>query len=118
MNIGVSHKELNVNNATVLSSGAKLVAHELELLLNMPKYGLFFGNNMGVDLEKYLYLKNKQATFHLIRDDIVEALRKYGKANLKELTLVFGADSTLTIVLTVTVKSTQELVTLPIVLRE
>lgn len=115
MNIGVSYKEINKNNATVLKSGVSLIADELEMLLNLPKYSFFFGNNMGLDLEKYLYLRNKNAVYNLVRDDIMEVLRKYDKVILRELAVVFR-ESALYIVLTVQVKSTGDLINVPITL--
>lgn len=116
MRTGVIYNEINTNNSTAIRSGATLIAKELELLLNMSKHDLFFGNNMGIDLERYLYLRNRQATYHLIRDDIVDLLRKYGKVNLRELSIVFKS-GTLEIYLTVEVKSTLEVFTVPLILK-
>lgn len=119
MNIGLNYKRIvNIENekaTTHLSTGLELIKSELELLLNMPKYSLFFGNNMGLDLEKYLYLRNREAVYHLIRDDITEVLNKYNKVNLKELRILFK-DSEINIILEVEVKSTLERLTLPITL--
>lgn len=115
MYIGLSHKQINRNGATVLSSGAELIAHELELLLNMPKHSLFFGSDLGLDLEKYLFLSNKQAMHHLIRDDILKVLEQYGKVDLVRLTTAFQG-STLIITLVVRVKTTQQAITIPLTL--
>lgn len=114
MNIGISHREIQgINGTTKMQTGSPLIRDELYLLLNFKKYGLFFGNNLGLDLEKYLYLTNKEAIFHLVRDDITELLRKYGKVSLREMSMEFREDSTLQITLVVVTRDTGELIELP-----
>lgn len=115
MNYGVSYKQMNLNGGTPVSFGAKLIADELEFYLTMPKYSLFFGNEMGLDLEKYLFLPNKTATFHLIKSEIENALSNYNKVILQEITMVFE-ETKLIIDLRVLVKSTGESFTLPLLL--
>lgn len=101
INIGTIYNKITEDGRTYLASGSELVAGELALLLNFPKYSLFFGNNMGLDLEKYLHLKNKQAIFNLIKADIEKLFDKYGKVYLKKVDMIFGQDSVLHITLTV-----------------
>lgn len=100
-NTGVAYNDIVADNKTKLISGTSLIVKELELLLNFPKYSLFFGNNMGLDLERYLHLKNNQATFNLIKSDIEKLFAKYGKAYLQKVEVVFNVDGSLTITLTV-----------------
>lgn len=116
MNIGISYKNINENGTTKLTSGVNLIKDELTLLLNMPKYSMFFGNNMGLDLEKYLYLRNRKAVYHLIKDDITNVLDNYGKVRLRELRILFN-DYELKIILEVAVRATNELILLPLTLR-
>lgn len=81
MATGTNYRNL-VNEATGktnLISGNELIKQELQMLFNLDKYSLFFGNEMGVNLNKYLHLTNRTATFNLIKTDIEIALRKYGK---------------------------------------
>lgn len=113
MRLGVSYKDIVKGGTTNLQTGFPLIRDELELLINFKKHGLFFGNNLGLDLEKYLYLSNKEATFHLIRDDIIELLRKYGKVYLKELSMEFKQDNTIHITIVVVTRDTGELLQLP-----
>lgn len=75
---------------TKLSTGADLVMAELSLIFKMDKYSLFFGNNMGLDLEKYLYTNNKVATFNLIKTDIEAFFTTYPKATLKKIEIQFS----------------------------
>lgn len=117
MNIGITYKDINSNNATVLKTGVDLIRDELTLLLNMPKHSLFFGNNIGIDLERYLYLRNRKAVYHLIRDDIIDTLNKYGKVVLERLSIVFRETSTLEILLHVIVRATRETIVIPIVVQ-
>jgi len=100
-NVGTIYSKITADGKTYLASGSELVASELSLLLNFQKYSLFFGNNMGVDLEKYLHLNNKQAIFNLIKSDIEILFSKYGKAYLKKIDMIFNTDSSLEITLTV-----------------
>jgi hypothetical protein len=104
MIIGVDYKNI-VNNSkgANLEFGAQMIAAELELLLGLKQYSLFFGNNMGLDLEKYLGLTNRTATFNLIKADIEELFSKYRRAKLKKLEMDFdGANSRVIINVTVT----------------
>lgn len=78
------------NGNTKLSTGADLVMAELSLIFKMDKYSLFFGNNMGLDLEKYLYTNNKVATFNLIKTDIEAFFTTYPKATLKKIEIQFS----------------------------
>jgi phage baseplate assembly protein W len=74
---------------TKLTQGLDMIKQELTLLLNFRKHSLFFGNNMGLDLEKYLYLTNKTATFNLIRSEIEALFRKYRRVTLKKIEIKF-----------------------------
>ena len=65
---------------------------------NIEKYSLFFGNEIGVDLSKYLHLTNRTATFNIIKTEIEVALRKYGKVVPVSIDMRFD-DSTNTIVI-------------------
>lgn len=75
---------------TKLSTGADLVMAELSLIFKMDMHSLFFGNNMGLDLEKYLYTNNKVATFNLIKTDIEAFFTTYPKATLKKIEIQFS----------------------------
>lgn len=87
---GVNYLNIfNEDGSTKLITGADLVMAELSLLFKMDKYSLFFGNNMGLDLEKYLYTNNKVATFNLIKSDIEAFFATYPKAILKRLEIQF-----------------------------
>lgn len=117
MNVGLSYKQINKGGYTQITSGAELVAHELEALFNMPRHSLFFGSGLGVDLERYLFLQNDRAVHHLIRDDILKVLEVYGKVDLIGLTTAFKGDL-ITITLEVKVKSTQQAMTVPLTIGE
>ena len=94
MTIGVDYKRMfNSSKATRTVSSAELVAAELNLLLNFKKYSLFFGNEMGLDLEKYISLTNRTAPFNLIKSDIEHLFRKYRRANLKKIEMQFNGES-------------------------
>ena len=80
-----------------LSSGVSLIAEELGFLFSIPKYSLFFGNNIGVDLEKYLHLGLKSATFNLIKNEILNLFLKYERAKLTTITMRLDADNNLII---------------------
>ena len=105
---GVSYKNLfspNAGNTNILS-GINMIKEELELLLTFKKYGLFFGNNMGLGCEKYLFLGNKLATFNLVKADIEELFRKYTRATLLKTEVTFSSSTnTLIINLIVAVNS-------------
>lgn len=103
INIGIDFENITASQGnTALIAGIELIAKELKMLLNFPKYSLFFGNNMGLDLEKYMFLKNKQATFNLIKSDIEQLFAKYKRAYLKQIDMTFdNADNALMIDLTV-----------------
>lgn len=113
MNLGISYKQLNKNNTTPILHGVDLIKDELVLLLNTKKYDLYFNGNLGLDLEKYLYLSNTEATFHLIKEDIKDLLLKYGKAQLKELTIHFKGQGTLYITLLVLINNTSDILEIP-----
>jgi hypothetical protein len=66
-----------------------MIRDELELLLNFKKHSLFFGNSIGLDLEKYLYLTNRTATFNLIRSEIESLFRKYRRVSLQKIQIRF-----------------------------
>lgn len=91
MAVGADYKKLFNHEKEELNliSGIDLIVRELELLLNFPRYSLFFGNNMGLDLEKYLYLSNRRAIFNLIADDIKKFFNTYGRVNLTSLEMSF-----------------------------
>lgn len=93
MAVGVDYKNIFVDKKTKLTSGADLIRAELELLLNFRKYGLFFGNNMGLDCERYIGLKNKVATFNLIKSEIEELFSKYGRAFIKQIEMKFNEET-------------------------
>lgn len=97
---GVNYKNIinKLTGKTNLISNIELIRQELELLFNIEKYSLFFGNEIGVDLSKYLHLTNRTATFNLIKTEIEVALRKYGKVVPVSIDMRFD-DSTNTIVI-------------------
>lgn len=91
---GTNYKDIfnQETNSTNLLSGTALIRNELEFLLSFKKYSLFFGNNMGLDCEKYLGLSNRVATFNLIKSDIEDLFRKYKRAIIKNIKMVFNDD--------------------------
>lgn len=94
MIVGVDYKDILDNaEATKLKFGVEMIRSEIELLLNFKKYTLFFGNNMGLDLEKYLHLENKTATFNLIKSDIEELFAKYRRVKLNRLRMTFDEET-------------------------
>lgn len=94
MIIGVDYKQIyDEKGATALKTGIDMIATEIELLLNFKKYSLFFGNNMGLDLEKYLGLTNRLATFNLIKSDIQDLFRKYRRVKLKTIEITFNKEN-------------------------
>lgn len=91
MIVGVDYKDIfNNSKGTRLKIGVEMIRAELELLLNFKKYSLFFGNEMGLDLEKYLGLRNRTATFNLIKSDIEEMFAKYRRVKLKKVEMSFN----------------------------
>lgn len=100
---GVDYKNIfNNSKAANIELGVNMIAAELELLLSFKKYSLFFGNNMGLDLEKYLGLTNRTATFNLIKADIEELFAKYRRVRLRRLEMEFDGSSN-AIIINVTV---------------
>ena len=77
---------------TKLVYGTNLIAAELSMLLTMPKNSLFFGNDIGLDLEQYQYVTNNSALFNLIKRDIENLFYKYGRAQLREVLIRFNTD--------------------------
>lgn len=76
--------------STKLTQGAKLIQSELTFLVQTRKHSLFFGNDLGLDLERYLYLLNNQATFNLIKDEIEVLFNKYKKVYLQRIDMQFN----------------------------
>lgn len=91
MIVGVDYKDIfNNSKAANLKYGIEMIRAELELLLGFKKYSLFFGNEMGLDLEKYLGLRNRTATFNLIKSDIETLFAKYRRVKLKRIEMSFN----------------------------
>lgn len=100
---GVDYKRIfNNSKGANLEFGVEMIAAELELLLGFKKYSLFFGNEMGLDLEKYLGLTNRTATFNLIKADIEELFAKYRRVKLRRIEMDFDGSSN-SIIINVTV---------------
>lgn len=113
---GIDYRNIfNDNRATQIVEGEELIQAELYLLLNFPKYSLFFGNNMGLDLEKYLNITNKTAAFNLIRADLEEFFAKYRRVQLVNLELEFD-NSNLAININLTVSYNSRLMSIPLTL--
>lgn len=113
---GIDYRNIfSKNESTNLVEGEELIKAELLLLMSMPKYSLFFGNKMGLDLEKYLGVTNKSAAFNLIRADIEELFSKYRRAKLVSLEMEFD-DKNLAIIINITVAINNRLVTVPVTL--
>jgi hypothetical protein len=105
MATGTKYYELFDTNSksTKLISGSALIAEEIRILVSIQKYSLFFGNNIGLGVNKYLFLSNKLATFNLIKADIEKLFSKYKRAQLLKTEMVFDElTNTLVITLTVT----------------
>lgn len=117
---GVDYRNIfNSDKATQLVSGADLVVAELNLILQMQKYSLFFGNNMGFDAERFLSLMNKTATFNLIKSELEEVFSKYNKATLIKTTMNFdNSSSELTINLSITINDSGDIVNIPFTLSD
>ena len=84
-------------------SSIDLIKQEVEFLLGFQKYSLFFGNNMGFSPQKYLGLRNRIATYNLIKSDLVDLFAKYKRAKIQSLDITFDEqNSRLIIDLTLT----------------
>jgi hypothetical protein len=118
MATGTDYKNLTntATKKTALIYGKTLIRNELEMLFSLEKYSLFFGNDFGLDLNKYLSLTNRAATFNLIKADIEDTLRKYGKVTPTSLNMRFDeAENSIVIDLTVSLTpGGNSLVTIPI----
>lgn len=83
----------DTSGKTVTISGPELIEAELSLLLNFRKYSLFFGNEMGLDLEKYIGLSNRAAIFNLIKAEIENLFAKYKRAYVKKIEMKFSKET-------------------------
>ena len=111
MAIGTNYKELinTDSNETQLIKGLDVIKMELEVLLGFERYTLFFGNNMGLDANRFLQLRNPLATFNLIKAEIEKLIVKYNRVRLVKTEMIFKEDtSTLEINLTVIPKGARE----------
>lgn len=94
MAIGTDYRNLTTTTGkTKLINSNELIKRELEMLFNFDKYSLFFGNEIGINLNKYSHLTNRTATFNLIKTDIETALRKYGKVIPISINMKFIEDT-------------------------
>jgi len=94
MIIGVDYRDMfDSAKATRLKRDTEMILAELNLLLNMEKYSLFFGNNMGLDCEKYLNLTNKTAIFNLVKSEIEGLFIKYKRAIINKIEISFEDES-------------------------
>lgn len=116
---GIDYRNIiNKNlNRTEIKEGVDLVVAELSLLLNFEKNSLFFGNNMGLDLTKYLTLTNKAATFNLIKAEIERVFNKYNRAILERVEMTFN-DAELAVIINLTVRVDNQLINLPFEIRD
>jgi hypothetical protein len=115
MPTGVDYRDI-VNTKTKetrLIGTEELVLAELSLLLNMDKHTLFFGNNMGLDLSKYLHLTNKVAVFNLVRADIEDFFKVYRRATLVDISMRFD-ESRLKLVIDLTLNIAGNITRLPL----
>lgn len=87
---GVAFSKIFQNKEVNLVNGVELFQSELNFLFTTPKHSLFFGNNLGVDLSRYLHLLNTQATLNLIKADIEDVLIKYGRVYLRKIEMNFN----------------------------
>lgn len=85
-----SNTEGEVIAETQLVSGAKLIQSEIEFLLKTEKHTMFFGNNLGADLNKYLHLLNNQATYNLIKSELEDMFIRYRKVYLQKMSMNFN----------------------------
>lgn len=92
---GVDYRNIfdEATSSTNLISGINMIAAEINLLLNHKKYTLFFGNDMGLDCERYIGLRNRVATFNLIRSDIEKLFKKYKRATIKKIDMSFNEEN-------------------------
>ena len=113
MAVGVGYKNIFDGNGKIrFIERDELIKEELEMLLTFPKNSLFFGNNMGLDLNKYLQLSNNQAVFNLIKKDIEKVLENYRKVRPVNIEMLFNPNSgNLTINLTVSPVNSNRLIT-------
>lgn len=86
---GVNREQIFKDGKLNLIEGEGLYKQELEFLFNIPKGTLFFGNDLGLDLEAYLFLSNNQAIFTLIKEQIEKAILSYKKVAIERLELLF-----------------------------
>jgi hypothetical protein len=90
---------------TKIIRGLDVIKEELEILLGFEKYSLFFGNNIGLDARRFLYLPNKLATFNLIKSEIEVLITKYNRVRLIKTEMNFNkTTSTLEVNITVVPK--------------
>lgn len=89
MPTGVNSKALFRNKTTNYLSGIDLIKSELETLLSIQKFSLFFGNNIGLGPEKYLGLSSRTATFNLIKREIEVFFSKYNRVKLVGIEMSF-----------------------------
>lgn len=91
MPVGTDIKNLfsDSSHKTNTVSGIDLIKQEVEFLLLFQKYSLFFGNEIGFSPEKYLSLRNREATFNLIRSELQKVFSKYKRAVIKEISMSF-----------------------------
>lgn len=89
------------SKATKTLSGINLIKQEVEFLLGHIKYSLFFGNNMGFSAERFLSLRNRIATFNLIRAELEKLFSKYKRASIRTIEMSFD-QTTNTIVVDLT----------------
>lgn len=75
---------------TIITVGAELIKSEISFLLTTERHSLFFGNNIGADLEQYLYLMNSRATYNLIKDELEQIFLKYKKVYLNKVDMEFN----------------------------
>lgn len=115
MPIGVDYRQIidTQNKVTKLKRNEELILAELSLLLNLEKGSLFFGNNMGLDLSKYLHLTNKLAIFNLVRADIEDFFKSYRRATLVNIEINFD-DKELKLIINLTINIAGRLSTLPL----
>lgn len=112
MAVGVDYRNIFENGKVKLVERDELIKAELGMLFSMPKNSLFFGNNIGLDLSKYLQLSNNQAVFNLIKKDIEKVLESYRKVRPVNIEMLFNTNSgDLTINLTVSPVNSNRIIT-------
>lgn len=89
---GTTYKNLftKSSKSTKIVGGVDLIKAELEVLLGFTRHTLFFGNNMGLDAERFIHLRNRLATFNLVKTEIETLLAKYGRVDILNLTMNFN----------------------------